>query len=170
MHRSIPDGFTVKQVSVTKKADGQFVQFVLEDANVPTQSQSTVVPTWDNSLGLESLTVDRDVNAAINLKRLGLDIFPSIKRRSGKLSVVGTMDESTTKEILHARPELVVQSEEPTPLRVSHPLPSRKRLSNESGHAQVGNETSGMQTPKVAVTDSLSWLQSKRELFYDERQ
>lgn len=279
MHRPIPDGFIVKQVSVTKKADGWFVQFVLEDVSVPTQSQDTIVPTWDNSLGMdavlhedvylatseggklpslkplrknqakldristkrnkrkrgsksrrklakrearqhqriarsrkdfhyktahklvktgkkvffhedlnlkgltkrnkpkqgedgtflpngqsaksglnkswsdaafgnffatlnyialkagavvisknpaytsmvlsyrdeiiftdcsirdywdesESLTVDRDINAAINLKRLGLDIFPSIKRRSGKLSVVGTMDKSTTKEIL----------------------------------------------------------------------
>lgn len=287
MHRPIPDGFIVKQVSVTKKADGWFIQFVLEDVNVPIQCQDIIVPTWDNSLGLdavlhkdvylatsdgeklssfkplrknqgsldristkrnkrkrgsksrrklakrearqhqriarsrkdfhyktahklvrtgkkvffhedlnlkgltkrnkpqqsddgtflpngqsaksglnkswsdaafgnffttlnyialkagavvisknpaytsmvlcyrdeiiftdcsirdywdeqESLMVDRDLNAAINLKRLGLDIFPSIKRRSGKISVVGTMDESTTKEILHARPELVV--------------------------------------------------------------
>lgn len=280
MHRPIPDGFIVKQVSVTKKADGWFIQFVLEDVNVPIQCQDIIVPTWDNSLGLdavlhkdvylatsdgeklssfkplrknqasldristkrnkrkrgsksrrklakrearqhqriarsrkdfhyktahklvrtgkkvffhedlnlkgltkrnkpqqsddgtflpngqsaksglnkswsdaafgnffttlnyialkagavvisknpaytsmvlcyrdeiiftdcsirdywdeqESLMVDRDLNAAINLKRLGLDIFPSIKRRSGKISVVGTMDESTTKEILH---------------------------------------------------------------------
>ncbi|MEY3867357.1 MAG: hypothetical protein RLZZ338_1248 [Cyanobacteriota bacterium] len=53
---------------------------------------------WDEQ---NSLMVDRDINAAINLKRLGLDIFPSIKRRSGNLSVVGTMDDSTTKEILH---------------------------------------------------------------------
>ena len=53
---------------------------------------------WDNQ---ESLMVDRDINAAINLKRLGLDIFPSIKRRSGNLSIVGTMDNSTIKEILH---------------------------------------------------------------------
>ena len=53
---------------------------------------------WDEQ---ESLMVDRDINAAINLKKLGLDIFPSIKRRSGKLSVVGTMDESTAKEILY---------------------------------------------------------------------
>jgi putative transposase len=53
---------------------------------------------WDEQ---ESLMVDRDVNAAINLKRLGLDIFPSIKRRSGKPVVVGTMTQSTTKEILH---------------------------------------------------------------------
>ena len=53
---------------------------------------------WDEQ---ESLMVDRDVNAAINLKRLGLDIFPSIKRRSGKTVVVGTMTQSTTKKILH---------------------------------------------------------------------
>ena len=53
---------------------------------------------WDEQ---NSLMVDRDINAAINLKRLGLDIFPSIKRRSGNLSVVGTMVDSTTKEILH---------------------------------------------------------------------
>lgn len=53
---------------------------------------------WDEK---ESLMVDRDVNAAINLKRLGLDIFPSIKRRSGKIDIVGTMSDSTTKEILN---------------------------------------------------------------------
>jgi len=288
MHRTIPDGFVIKQVSVTKKADGWFIQLVLEDVNacgersrtVPTQSYDAIVPTWDNSLGMDAvlhediylatsegeklpslkplrknqflldristkrnkrkrgsksrrklakreskqhqkiarsrkdfhyktahqlvrtgkkvffhedlnlkgltkrnkskqdedgtylpngqsaksglnkswsdaafgnffktldyiaakagavviskhpaytsmvlsyrdeiiftdcsirdywdeqntLMVDRDINAAINLKRLGLGIFPSIKRRSGKLSVVGTMDYSTTKEILN---------------------------------------------------------------------
>ena len=53
---------------------------------------------WDEQ---DSLMVDRDINAAINLKKLGLDIFPSIKRRNGNLSVVGTMDDSTVKEILH---------------------------------------------------------------------
>ncbi|NJK69800.1 MAG: transposase [Microcoleus sp. CSU_2_2] len=53
---------------------------------------------WDEQ---NFLMVDRDINAAINLKRLGLDIFPSIKRRSGNLSVVGTMDDSTIKEILY---------------------------------------------------------------------
>jgi len=53
---------------------------------------------WDKQ---NSLMVDRDINAAINLKRLGLGIFPSIKRRSGNLSVVGSMDDKTTKEILH---------------------------------------------------------------------
>jgi len=53
---------------------------------------------WDEQ---NSLMVDRDINAAINLKRLGLDIFPSIKRRGGNLSIVGTMDDCTAKEILY---------------------------------------------------------------------
>ena len=53
---------------------------------------------WDKQY---SLMVDRDINAAINLKKLGLDIFPSIKRRGGNLSIVGTIDDSTAKEILH---------------------------------------------------------------------
>jgi len=280
MHRPIPDGFVIKQVSVTKKADGWFVQLILEDVTVPSISADVVVPSWDNSLGMDavlhedvylatsdgekitslkplrknqakltqistkrnkckrgskarrklakkegrqhlhiarcrkdfhyktahrlvrtgkkvffhedlnlkgltkrnqakqsedgtylpngqsaksglnkswsdaafgnffktldyiasiagavviskhpaytsmvlsyrneivftdgnirdywdeqnSLMVNRDINAAINLKRLGLGIFPSIKRRSGKLSVVGSMDDSTIKEILH---------------------------------------------------------------------
>jgi putative transposase len=280
MHRPIPEGFIIKQISVTKKADGWFIQIILEDVNVPTQSHDVIIPNWDNSLGMDavlhedvylatsdgdklpslkplrsnqskldriskarnkrkrgskarrklahreskqhqkiarsrqdfhyktahqlmrtgkkvffhenlnlkgltkrnkikqdedgtyltngqsaksglnkswadaafgnffktldyiaakagavvisqkpaytsmvlcyrdeiiftdcsirdfwdeqnSLMVDRDINAAINLKRLGLGIFPSIKRRSGKLSVVGSMDDSTTKEILN---------------------------------------------------------------------
>lgn len=279
-HRSIPDGFTIKQASVTKKADGWFIQLMLEDTSVPEFTPDEIIPTWDNSIGLDavlhenvylatsegeklpslkplrrnqskldristkrnkrkrgskarrklakkearqhqkiarsrqdfqyktahklvrtkakfffhedlnlkgltkrnkvkqdddgtylpngqsaksglnkswidaafgqffktldyiaakagavviskkpaytsmvlsyrneiiftdcsirdywdeqnSLMVDRDLNAAINLKRLGLDIFPSIKRRSGNLSVVGTMDNSTIKEILY---------------------------------------------------------------------
>lgn len=53
---------------------------------------------WDE---IESLRVDRDINAAINLKRLGLGIMPSIKRRSKNLVIVGTMTDSITKEILN---------------------------------------------------------------------
>jgi len=65
---------------------------------------------WDEQ---HSLMVDRDVNAAINLKKLGLDIFPSIKRRGGNLSVVGTIDDSTAKEILHT---LHRAAKKPTPM------------------------------------------------------
>lgn len=52
---------------------------------------------WDD---LEKLWVDRDVNAAINLKRLGLDVFPSIKRRKGGLELAGSLTDTTSKEVL----------------------------------------------------------------------
>jgi putative transposase len=36
VHRPIPDGFKIKTVSITKKADGYYVSLSLEDATVPT--------------------------------------------------------------------------------------------------------------------------------------
>jgi putative transposase len=36
LHRPIPDGFKIKTASVTKKADGYYLTFSLEDATVPT--------------------------------------------------------------------------------------------------------------------------------------
>jgi putative transposase len=74
---------------------------VLSDRNEIIFTDCSIRDYWDEQ---NSLMVDRDLNAAINLKRLGLDIFLSIKRRSGNLSVVGSMDNSTIKEILHTRP------------------------------------------------------------------
>lgn len=40
------------------------------------------------------IVLDRDINAAINIKRVGLGVFPTIKRRRGKLII-----KSTSKEI-----------------------------------------------------------------------
>lgn len=52
---------------------------------------------WDEQ---EKLWVDRDINAAINLKRVGLDVFPTIKRRRGNPVIVESMTNSTSKEVL----------------------------------------------------------------------
>ena len=49
------------------------------------------------------LIVDRDVNASINIKRVGLDVFPTIKRRRGNPVIVEpTTTNSTSKEVLTA--------------------------------------------------------------------
>ncbi|KKD38153.1 RNA-guided endonuclease InsQ/TnpB family protein [Limnoraphis robusta] len=48
------------------------------------------------------LIVDRDVNASINIKRVGLDVFPTIKRRRGKPVIVESITKSTSKEVLSA--------------------------------------------------------------------
>jgi putative transposase len=55
MHRPIPDGFTIKQASVTRKADGWYIQLMLEDPSVPDFTPDEIIPTWDNSIGLDAV-------------------------------------------------------------------------------------------------------------------
>ncbi len=52
---------------------------------------------WDVE---HSLNVDRDINAAINIKRVGLELFPTIKRRKGNPVVGSSTTNSTSKEVL----------------------------------------------------------------------
>ncbi len=52
---------------------------------------------WEDK---ESLLVDRDVNASINIKRVGLGLFPTIKRRKGNPVVGDSTTNSTSKEVL----------------------------------------------------------------------
>ena len=55
VHRQIPDGFTIKTVSVTKKADGYYVTLSLDDKSVP-----TVKPDFDvlNIVGIDVGLID----------------------------------------------------------------------------------------------------------------
>lgn len=52
---------------------------------------------WDEEL---KLFVDRDINSGINIKRVGLGLFPTIKRRKGNLVVTKSTTNSTLKEVL----------------------------------------------------------------------
>ena len=49
---------------------------------------------WDEEL---SLWVDRDIASSINLKRVGLDLFPTIIRRKGNPVVKASTTNSTSK-------------------------------------------------------------------------
>nr|WP_246275719.1 transposase [Brasilonema bromeliae] len=63
---------------------------------------------WDAEL---SLNVDRDINAGINIKRVGLGLFPTLKRRKGNLVVGDSTTNSTLKEVL----ETLRACQKPTP-------------------------------------------------------
>ncbi|MDJ0690561.1 MAG: transposase [Xenococcaceae cyanobacterium MO_188.B32] len=52
---------------------------------------------WDEEY---QLLVDRDISAGINTKRVGLDVFPTIKRRKGNPVVVASTTNSTSKQVL----------------------------------------------------------------------
>jgi putative transposase len=67
-------------------------EFVFTDLNIREY--------WDD---VEKLWVNRDCNSAVNLKRVGLDLFPTIKRRKGKPPVITkSMTDLTSKEVLSA--------------------------------------------------------------------
>ncbi len=61
-------------------------------------------PRFKNTARYRTLTfpnaVDRDINSSLNLKRLGLDLFPSIKRRRGKPVIISSDTNSTSKKVL----------------------------------------------------------------------
>jgi putative transposase len=63
---------------------------------------------WDAEL---SLNVDRDINAGINIKRVGLGLFPTLKRRKGNPVVGESTTNSTSKEVL----ETLRACQKPTP-------------------------------------------------------
>ncbi len=46
------------------------------------------------------LKIDRDINAAINLKRVGLDLFPTINRRQNKVVIAKSKTAFVSKEVL----------------------------------------------------------------------
>jgi len=51
-HRQLPTGFEIKTVSISKKADGFYITFSLEDKTVPI-IKSDVTPTRKNSIGID---------------------------------------------------------------------------------------------------------------------
>jgi putative transposase len=72
-HRPIQEGFQIKTASITKKADGYYVTFIVEDKSVPEFVPDTRA-TKDNSLaidlGLEKLYTDNLNNRVLPEKHL----------------------------------------------------------------------------------------------------
>ncbi len=125
-HRYLPNGAILKQAQIIKKADGWYVNLRLDDPTIPEFNPDKIVPSWDNSLGLDAvlyqddylaisdgtklpslkslrkseILIDRDINSSINIKRVGLDEFPTIKRRKGKPIIVDSNTGCTSKEVL----------------------------------------------------------------------
>ncbi|NES87298.1 MAG: transposase [Moorea sp. SIO2B7] len=57
----------------------------------------TIREYWDE---FEKVLIDRDINSGINLKRVGLDEFPTIKRRKSMPVVVDSTTNYTSKQVL----------------------------------------------------------------------
>lgn len=70
--RDIPEGFALKTVSITRKADGYYVSFSVEDKTIPTPFEPDTIPTKNNTvaidLGLEKLYTDSNNNQILPAK------------------------------------------------------------------------------------------------------
>ncbi|MGI2909628.1 RNA-guided endonuclease InsQ/TnpB family protein [Tolypothrix sp. VBCCA 56010] len=99
LHRSLPDGFTLKNALLTNKADGWYVTICLEDPNVPTFTDVDVIPTWDNTLGLDAVLHEVDYLATSeNTKLLSLKSFRKSEKRLAKVSNRKSAKKKGTKQ------------------------------------------------------------------------
>ncbi|MEQ8384851.1 MAG: transposase [Coleofasciculus sp. A1-SPW-01] len=85
-HRPIPDGFNLKQVSVTKKSDGWYASFILDNPSVPDFTPDKIIPTWDNSMGLDAV-LNEDVYIATSEG----ESIPSLKPLRKNLDKLGKL-------------------------------------------------------------------------------
>ncbi|KAB8334140.1 transposase [Scytonema tolypothrichoides VB-61278] len=81
LHRSLPDGFALKNMLLTKKSDGWYATICLEDSTVPVFNPDEIIPTWENTLGMDAVLHENDYLATSDGTKL-----PSLKsfRKSEK--------------------------------------------------------------------------------------
>jgi putative transposase len=95
LHRPLPNGFTFKNILLTKKSDGWYASICLEDPNVPVFNPDEVTPTWENTLGMDAVLHEQDYLATSEGTKL-----PSLKsfRKSEKrLALVSRRKEKKRK-------------------------------------------------------------------------
>jgi len=86
-HRHIPDGAILKQLQFIKKNDGWFVNLRLEDLSVPAINPDDILPTWENSLGLDAvLHEDNYVATSLNTKLPSLKVLRKSQHKLTRIS------------------------------------------------------------------------------------
>ncbi len=86
-----------KAGAVVKEVDPAYSSQLLSYRDEFVFTNCSIREYWDEQL---QLSIDRDINAGLNIKRLGLDVFPRIKRRKGKVVVIESTTDSTLKQVL----------------------------------------------------------------------
>ncbi len=87
LHRPLPDGFVLKNILLTKKADGWYTTIAIEDPTVPTFNPDDITPSWDNSLGLDAVLHEDDYLATSQGEKLpSLKSFRKSEKRLAQVS------------------------------------------------------------------------------------
>ena len=87
LHRPLPDGFVLKNILITKKADGWYTTIALDDPTVPVFNLDEIVPNWDNSMGMDAVLHEDDYLATSDGEKLpSLKSFRKSEERLAKVS------------------------------------------------------------------------------------
>lgn len=87
MHRYLPIGAILKQAQIIKKADGWYVNLRLDDPTIPEFNPDQIIPTWDNSMGLDAVLYQDDYLATSDGEKLpSLKSFRKSEDRLAKVS------------------------------------------------------------------------------------
>ncbi len=88
-----------KAGAVVKAVNPSYTSQLLSYKDELIFTDTSIREYWDSNYGL---MIDRDINAGVNIKRVGMGVFPTIKRRKGKAVVTESTTNSTLKELLLA--------------------------------------------------------------------
>ena len=84
-HRPLPDGAILKQAQIIKKADGWYINLRLQDNSIP-DFKPDIIPTWDNSLGIDAVLHEDDYLATS--EGVKLPSLKSFRKSQGKLASI----------------------------------------------------------------------------------
>jgi putative transposase len=101
-HRPLPDGAVLKQTQVIKKSDGWYINLRLQDDSIP-DFQSNIVPTWNNSLGMDAVLHENDYLATS--EGVKLPSLKSFRKSQDKLARISKR-KSTKKKDSKSRRQL----------------------------------------------------------------
>ena len=94
----MPDGTTLKQTQVIKKADGWYINLRLEDNTVP-DFDSNITPNWENSLGMDAVLHEDDYLATSEGNKLSsLKSFRKSQCKLAKISKRKSAKKKGSKE------------------------------------------------------------------------
>ena len=94
LHRPLPQGFSLKNILITRKADGWYCTMCLDDPSVPKISKDEIIPSWDNSMGIDAVLFEDNYLANSEGNKL-----PSVKSyRKNQTKLAKISQRKNTKE------------------------------------------------------------------------
>jgi putative transposase len=93
-HRPLPDGVALKQAQIIKKVDGWYINLRLSNESVP-DFVPDIIPTWDNSLGMDAVLHENDYLATS--EGIKLPSLKSFRKSQSNLARVSKRKSSKKK-------------------------------------------------------------------------